>query len=268
MSKSNTLYLLKYKDSSCFKIGIANDVFNRAIALGGADQFKLSESCMLTLPSERDAFKIEQILHYLYNSYNIQSPDCIKSGLTEWFDSICFNDVLISVKGIMDKTKFPGMKLQYGLVIPKTIIVPKIVHKIRLTKLEKNIQYEKDLVEYIKISKIQVQLLISKVLEIEPYLKKIDYKTRDYAKCFIYRENTLVEKFYNDVPYLSAFCFKSGKSVYGINILSSMWQDNVSRSISFSKMLDFEVDRCQNEVLAWIVFLEEYNPPIPNKESL
>jgi T5orf172 domain-containing protein len=88
-SVAGYVYLLRVQDSTDFKIGIAIDVYARAIRL--PEKIKLAESFRIectALPASR----IEQVLHTVFHQFRLNTHE--GDGRTEWFDGACFEDVL------------------------------------------------------------------------------------------------------------------------------------------------------------------------------
>lgn len=92
------VYIMLSTCGSLFKIGKANDV---SVRLGrvGADKIDLTQSYMLRVASEEQAYRLERCLHLAFFNQRVskeRAAGVIGSnydGLTEWFESTCLTRV-------------------------------------------------------------------------------------------------------------------------------------------------------------------------------
>ncbi|AON53808.1 GIY-YIG nuclease family protein [Herbaspirillum seropedicae] len=89
------VYLLPSNDGSRFKIGKANDVYQRVLGLGGSQGFQMDKGLYIKLKTEQDARRVERILHRTFRSFNLPvNPQARYEGDTEQFDISCFDRVV------------------------------------------------------------------------------------------------------------------------------------------------------------------------------
>jgi len=97
------VYLLQHATESRFKIGKANDIYQRIPSIGGFDAFDLTSSLCIQLPTEKDAYKLEKSLHRLFGAFNLPVDKSNRySGDTEQFNTECFERVLKFLKDNCD----------------------------------------------------------------------------------------------------------------------------------------------------------------------
>ncbi len=89
------VYILKYIDGKRFKIGKANDIYQRIRGIGGMEAYDLASSLCLQLRSEADAYRIEKILHRLFSDWHLEVDKGNRfDGDTEQFSIECFERVV------------------------------------------------------------------------------------------------------------------------------------------------------------------------------
>lgn len=89
------VYFLHHARHARFKIGKANDVHKRFLALGGDREYSKEASYYIRLNTAERAHRIERVLHRLFESWNL--PVCESGrfeGDTEQFDSACWPRVV------------------------------------------------------------------------------------------------------------------------------------------------------------------------------
>lgn len=90
------VYLLPHSREPRFKIGKANDIHQRIYSLGGYEAFDLENGRCVAFDTERQAYRIERVLHRLFRKWNIE----VKAGIgrydgdTEQFAMECFGRAL------------------------------------------------------------------------------------------------------------------------------------------------------------------------------
>lgn len=89
------IYLLLHIELPRFKIGKANDIYQRIPGIGGIESFNLADSFCVKLSSEQDAYRLENILLRLFKPWNLPVDEKNRfPGDTEHFEVECFDRVL------------------------------------------------------------------------------------------------------------------------------------------------------------------------------
>ena len=246
MAKQTLLYLLLSKNNKQFKIGISYDISTRITALGGTNLFDLRKSHIVRLPTSRDAHKIESILHYLFDSYRVGAPNGTRGGFTEWFNINCYSEVLDTIRKILTNINLSHQVIHQGVHKKEQVksIRPYIVRK---TKEELNVQYLEELNLIRQQCKLQVDFLLQKISELEPYFIKVEHYGIGNLLGLSYEKNEnseqLLSEIYND---LGSFYFKHCKGSSSVVAVTSLkWdQSNINRVIGFGTLKDLnEISR-------------------------
>lgn len=89
------VYLLRYATEPRFKIGKAIDIYQRILGIGGLGTFDIANSLCVQLPNEDAAYRLEKILHRLFEPWNLPVNESKRySGDTEHFAAECFGRVI------------------------------------------------------------------------------------------------------------------------------------------------------------------------------
>lgn len=89
------VYVLQHTALPMFKIGKAVDVLRRAASIGQS-AFDFTRSYALACRDERDALRVEAVLHRVFAAHRKARGDVdtkLSDGATEWFDSACRGEV-------------------------------------------------------------------------------------------------------------------------------------------------------------------------------
>jgi hypothetical protein len=89
------VYLLRHASEPRFKIGKANDIYQRLSGIGGINEFDLERSLCVKCPTEVRVGKLERHLHHIFDEWRIKDVENIDySGYTEYFKIECFERVV------------------------------------------------------------------------------------------------------------------------------------------------------------------------------
>lgn len=89
------VYLLQHTSEPRFKIGKANDIYQRILGIGGLDVFNLPSSFCVQASDEGSAYRLEKILHRMFEPWNLPVDEGARyTGDTEQFSMECFDRVL------------------------------------------------------------------------------------------------------------------------------------------------------------------------------
>lgn len=89
----SNVYLLLHKSHPRFKIGKANDVVERASKLAIINDIH-ANSIIVRCRTQKDAFKLEKCLHFIFCESRKREDALSTSGFTEWFDKRVFNEAV------------------------------------------------------------------------------------------------------------------------------------------------------------------------------
>lgn len=95
------LYFLIAKDYRRFKIGISKNAEHRWKGIGSLTDLDLYRSNVTTFPSEKEAHKAEQFLHFLLEINRVEAPRNDKGGHTEWFNYSCYETAVTELQNIV-----------------------------------------------------------------------------------------------------------------------------------------------------------------------
>lgn len=119
------VYLLRHVAEPRFKIGKANNIYQRIPGIGGIRAFNLASSLCLQLQSEDDAYRLEKILHRLFDPWNLPVNENNRySGDTEQFEVECFDRVL---KFLTDNSDLTGGASPMPIPAQPVIVDKKLV---------------------------------------------------------------------------------------------------------------------------------------------
>ena len=121
------VYMLKHISEPRFKIGKANDIYQRLAGIGGAASYNLAGSLCLPLGNARDALRIEKILHKTFIRWKVPTGAAGRfSGDTEQFQIECFDDVtnFVATNEKLMGGRFTSLPLKEWLERPPPVVNP------------------------------------------------------------------------------------------------------------------------------------------------
>ena len=137
MNKESFIYLLILKEKKIFKIGKADNIFNRYESLKKIyGDFDLKTSYYIKCKDE-SVLKLESILHYIFKDFNIIQDN--REGYTEWFDIKCYEQVVEIVK-ILKKINSDIFNIKQNISFPKEKNTLKLTYKEKRNNNEKKKQ--------------------------------------------------------------------------------------------------------------------------------
>jgi len=159
------VYLLHHATEPRFKIGKANDIYQRISGIGGVGEFNLPASLCVQLQSEGEAYRLEKILHRVFDPWNIRNDRERFPGDTEQFNVHCFERV---VKFLTDNSDlFAG-----ALPIPLPVMPSKPIEKNnysleerRQIRMERERQEQQLVDQKFDAAIMQIERGISRLLE-------------------------------------------------------------------------------------------------------
>ncbi|MFJ1470063.1 GIY-YIG nuclease family protein [Massilia orientalis] len=129
------VYFLQHARESRFKIGKANDVYRRFLALGGEAEYATQASYCIRLGTSERASRIERVLHKLFEPWNIPVGEGRRyEGDTEQFDSDCWARVARFIADNSDLTDGAAITPLLDVMRHSNVPVPR-AHQLRGTQL-------------------------------------------------------------------------------------------------------------------------------------
>lgn len=144
---TSNLYILTHKTEPRFKIGKANCINSRIDSIGYRGLIDEEKSMYVATPTERDAFKLEGHLHYLFDESRLEK--IAEDGGSEWFNSECMGAVKAEVEKIC---AIKGFDLHHE--IPKPVVRPIVKSKSKHQK-KKSLDYEKRNLRLLKFRELR-----------------------------------------------------------------------------------------------------------------
>lgn len=124
---NSNLYVLAHTTEPRFKIGKANCIRSRIASIGYNALIDAEKSFYVSTPTERDAFKLEGHLHYLFDGSRIDKIP--EDGGSEWFSFDCIEEVKTEVEKLC---AIKGFDVLRGL--PKHVDKPVYLSKTKRIK--------------------------------------------------------------------------------------------------------------------------------------
>ncbi len=104
------LYLLVSEDAQKFKIGVAEDLFVRYLALKKIwSEFNLYDSCIVE-GSDSSIRRLERTLHFAFDHWHISNLE-VQDGYTEWFEIECLHLVKQHIQSIDQLRQHSPLKI-------------------------------------------------------------------------------------------------------------------------------------------------------------
>lgn len=88
----NEVYLLVKKDNQKFKIGVSRNIHRRLPQVSNIHEVDFGNSYRIKVKNDRDAYRIEDLLHYIFSQNNAVGDKA--DGKSEWFTLDCLPTAL------------------------------------------------------------------------------------------------------------------------------------------------------------------------------